>query len=210
MRLLAMCVVALSASAAQARVTVDPDAFAVGTNISHAFPGVTLSAVGSGGSGVSGSVFAGNPALAAEPFTPSTGSLAFASDDPSYPYVWREAGFLQMRADFASPVSIVMLDFIGNDAAGTTDTGVLFAYDAGGNLLDSATTAALLPNHVGALTVTSAGGIAYMLAGGDDFGSSIGLDNLRYEPATIPAPAALVLSGIGLGLVRYLRGRKTL
>jgi len=197
----------LCTSVTQAMVAVDPDAFAVGTDISHAFAGVTLSAVGPGRDSPSGAVFAIDPTTGGvESFNASTGSLAFGSDDGRWPTVWMDVSFLQLRVDFASPASIVMLDVIGNDSS---DFGVLNAYDALDNLLDSAMTAQLGPNSIETLTVTAAGNVAYVVAGGRDGDSSVGLDNLWYD-AAIPAPAAFVLGGIGVGLVNWLRRRRTL
>ncbi len=229
MRALAVCVLILSTSAAQAMVTVDPDLFASGTDISHSFAGVTLTAVGPGwGTNMTDSVFAVNPA--AQPpgygaFNASTGSLAFGSDDFYYPHLWAGPSSLQLRADFDSAISSVTLDFIGNSNS-NPDVGVLYAYSAGGNLLDSASTGGLGLNSVGALTVADpAGNIAYVIAGGAPYtlpsgGTccyALGLDNLRYEefvapaePTPVPAPAAVVLSSIGLGVIGWLRQRRTL
>lgn len=200
-RVLVVCIVALAASAAQAMVVIDADAFAPGTDISNAFPGVTLSAIGPGWNGATGVVVAVDPT----DFNPSTGSLVFGSDDASWPSLWREAGLLQLRVDFSSPVSNVMLDFISDD---DSDIGVLYAYDASNTLLDSAMTGALGYNSVGTLTVTG-GGIAYVIAGGNSVSSALGLDNLRYD-GVVPAPAAIMLGSIGMGLVGWLRRRRAL
>ena len=62
----------LSAGQAGAMVTVDADAFAVGTDISNAFAGVTLSAVGIGWNGPTGIIVAVDPLAHLEPFSAST------------------------------------------------------------------------------------------------------------------------------------------
>ena len=87
---LAICIVALLcivAAPAMALTIVDPDAFADGTDISNAFPGITLSAISSG-FGVTGKVFSVNPSdgsFAAQKHTAqglSSGEFTFL-DDPS-------------------------------------------------------------------------------------------------------------------------------
>lgn len=190
-------------AAAIADIVVEPDAFAVGTNISNAFPGVTLSAVGPGWSNPSGAVFSVDPTIYPYPFNASTGALVFGSDDGLHPQRWREDGWLQLRADFASPANSVSLDFIGDNAS---DFGELHAYDSGGTLVDSAYTGQLTANMVETLTVSSASfNIAYIVAGGVDSVSALGLDNLHFQP--IPAPGAALLGVIGLGLVGWAKRR---
>ena len=166
---------------------------------------MTLTALGPGWNGATGAVYAIEPTSQPEPFNPSTGRLVFGSDDGSFPHLWMDASTLQLRIDFAAPVSTVMLDFIGNDVGG--DTGALYAYDASDNLLASLFTASLGINSIETLTATGLGGIAYVVAGGDSGASSLGLDNLQYNGA-VPAPAAIVLGGIGMGLVDWLRRRR--
>jgi len=195
-------VILMSTSVATAVFTADPDAFSDGTDISNAFAGVTLSAVGSGWDSPSGAILAQDPTIESEPFTPSTGDLAFGTDDGMFPHLFREDR-LQFRADFAGPVSFVSLDFIGNDDDGD-DVGVLKAYDSGGSLLASDFTSSLLSDEVETLSL-SVGGIAYILA----FGSrpeTVGIDNLQW----IPAPGAILLGSLGVGLVGWLRRRRTL
>ena len=196
---------ACSANAAMS-VIVDPDAYADGTDISNAFAGVTLSAVGPGWDSPTGAVFAVDPTVPylAEPtFNASTGSLVFGSDDGSFPTVFMDSGTLQLRADFAGGATDVQLDFIGNNGS---DFGQLLAYDAGGTLVDSAYTGQLTLNSVETLTVS--GDIAYVVGGGIDSVSSLGMDNLQFNP--IPAPGAILLGSIGLGVVSWLRRRRTL
>lgn len=179
-----------------APILVDADAFAAGTNISAAFPGVTLSAVG-GGFSSGPSIFAVDPLAGAEPFTASTGRLVFGTDSASFPHLFREPGFLNMRVDFASPTNFVSIDYISNDAA---DTGFLRAFDSGNNLLGTYTTASLAANAFEAMTFSSGtSNIAYILAGGLNGSSSGGLDNLQYGEAVaaVPEPTSLLLLGTG-------------
>ena len=205
-KLIMICTIAsFMACSANAAVTVvvDPDAFAVGTDISNAFAGVSLSAVGPGWDGTTPSnVLSIDPLAHAEPFNASTGALVFGHRG-MFPSLWREAGLLQLRADFAGVVTDVHLDFIGNNSS---DFGQLLAYDAGGMLVDSAYTGQLTLSSVETLTVS--GDIAYIIAGGTSGASSLGMDNLQFNP--IPAPGAILLGSIGVGFVSWLRRRRTL
>lgn len=183
--------VALAAAtpAAGAVITVDADSFVAGTDISAAFAGVTLSAVG-GGFGAGPSIFAVDSAgQAVEPFTASTGALVFGTDAASFPHLFREPAFLNLRADFATPTSSVAIDFIANDGA---DQGFLQAFDSGNNLLGTYTTASLGLNAFETMAVALPG-IAYILAGGLNGGSSGGLDNLRFDGDAVPEPSVLLL-----------------
>lgn len=180
---------------------VDPDAFAVGTDISNAFAGVSLSALGSGWGGVTGpEVYAINSAAQPlEPFSASTGSLVFGHSG-FYPHLWMDPGTIQLRADFALGATDVQLDFIGNNHS---DFGQLLAYDAGGTLVDSAYTGQLTLSAVETLTVS--GDISYVIGGGINTASSLGMDNLQFTP--VPVPGAVLLGMLGLS-VASLKLRK--
>jgi hypothetical protein len=184
-------------------VVVDPDAFSAGTDISNAFAGVSLSGVGSGWDGTTPSnVLSIDPLAHAEPFNASTGALVFGHLG-LFPSLWMDPGTIQLRADFAAGATDVQLDFIGNNSS---DFGQLLAYDAGGTLVDSAYTSQLTLSSVETLTVS--GDIAYVVGGGINGASSLGMDNLRFNP--IPAPGAILLGSIGIGCVSWLRRRRTL
>jgi hypothetical protein len=216
----AVSVILLSTSVATAIYTVDPEAFAAGTDISNAFWGVTLSALGGGDwNGGGPAILAVDPTGEDKPFNPP-GDLAFGTDDKDFPHLfWGGPSSINndhyFRADFnpgafAEDVSLV---FIGNatDVA-DPDYGVLEAYDAGGTLVDSAFTGALFKDDTETLTVADAGGIAYILAFGANVDSvkdhSLGLDSMEWT--AIPAPGAILLGSIGIGLVGWLRRRRTL
>jgi hypothetical protein len=186
-------------------VSVDPDAFPVGTNISNAFTNVTLSALGSGFGNITSNIYAVNPSTQPlEPFNASTGSLVFGTDSPDFPHLFRELGFISLRADFAVPVATVSIDFIANDAS---DIGILRAYNSANTLLASYTTAVLSLNQFETANISSTN-IAYIIASGDSGISSIGIDNLNYAPAPTPATLILLSSGL-LGLVGFRRFRKS-
>ncbi len=195
----------LTASAEAMSFTADADSFTAGTNISNVFEGITLSAVG-GGFDSGTDIFAINPNIQPlEPFTTSTGSLSFGTDSISFPHLFREPDFLQMRIDFSTEATSVSLDFISNDAA---DTGLLRAFDASNNLLDTDTTVSLSNSQFATMTVNGGGQtIAYILAGGDSAFSSGGLDNLKWQTSTqIPTPALLPgLMGMGMAAIRKRR-----
>lgn len=195
-------VILVSTSVATAIFTADPDSFSDGTDISTAFPGLTLSAVGGGWDKPSGSILAQDPTIETEPFNPSTGELAFGTDDGMYPHLFRE-NRIQLRADFAGPASFVSLDFIGNDDDGD-DVGVLKAYDSGGGLLTWDSTDPLDTSEFETLSL-SAVGIDYILAYGSG-NETVGIDNLQW----IPAPGAILLGSLGVGLVGWLRRRRAL
>ncbi len=186
--------------------SADPDSFAPGTDLSNAFPGITLSAVGSGTGGPG--VFAVNPSTQPEPGIASTGTLVFGNRSP-WPHTFSAPDVKQLRVDFANPVLWVTLDFIAND---TTDTGLLRAFNSVGTLLETRLTAPLAQNQIGTLTVGGGeANIAYVLAGGNTVTTTydaILLDNLRYA---IPEPSTLALFGTGtltlLGCGWRRRGR---
>ena len=209
-------VILLSTSVATAVLTVDADGYGEGDNLKNEFWGVTLTAEGGGWSSAGSKIRAVDPTNKAKPFDPSTGDMAFGTADNQYPHLFwggNTEDWLYFRADFSPLATEVSLDFIGNATdVGHEDIGVLYAYDASDNLLDFASTGPLMKDDDETLTVANVGGIAYILAYGavkDTVSShSLGLDNMQWE--VIPAPGAILLGSIGIGLVGWLRRRRTL
>ena len=197
--------IAFAGTARATRITAEPDDFTVGTDISDAFEGMTLSAIGPGWNEPTGRVFAVDPVNnQLEPYGASTGNLVFGTDDGSYPHLFRDRELLQMRADFTTLMQEVSLDFIGNDPA---DTGVLEAYDSSGNLLGRSLSPSLGLGEVANINFhSSSENIAFIVAGGVDGLSSIGMDNLSVMHSPEPATLALLATGLaGLLLIRRRR-----
>ncbi len=185
-------------------ITVDPDSYSAGTNISTLFPGVALSVLDRAGTG-------GEPPIGESIFAmtelSSTGSRGFAFQVSSgeggsglQGYFVEQAELL--RADFDSSVASVWIDIVCDD---DRDPGILEAYDSAGNLLQRIQT----PGAVGyglyetASILRPSADIAYVLAAG--YGSNgARLDNLRFSVDVVPEPAAITLLGIGvISLLAY-------
>jgi hypothetical protein len=157
-------------------VSAEPDNFADGTVLTHAIAGLTLSVADANN-------------------TPSTFFTVQAQTDPIHSTgtkVFSESGVdfwtsdFRFRADMDQPAYTVSLDFI---SSGFIDpqSGIMLAYDASGNLLDTYTTAELGANQVETMTINRPqGDIAYVVAY-TNTGSFGRLDNLRVidEPNTV-------------------------
>lgn len=127
-------------------------------------------------------------------------------------------------AAFDAPVTSVSLSFGNDDPARSAegDVAVLFALDAGGNLL-GLSTVVLNRNDLLDQTITYSGapfaGFAFAFdapdlmrgitgPGPDGVGLSELIDNIVFEPAAVPGPAASLLLALGLGFAGWLRANR--
>lgn len=204
----ALCLAFLASPAQAVLVTIEPDDFADGTDISHAFAGVTLSTV-TGGS--SGAVFSRTDAAA------TTGARTFANlatDGQVDNLVWFEAGFVSgsagpvLRVDFDTLTNFVALDFASQDSF---DGAVLRLFDAADQLIAeiSSSVGGASPNGTPITLMYTAPSlsIAYVTASGPSAQDPAHLDNLRFNlEVAEPASALLLLSGLtAFGLSRRRR-----
>ena len=197
---IAVCaVVSWSTGAVEASdITVDPDAFPIGTVLNDAYPGVTLTAPGDS------NVLPNSNVLALASQWVSTGSNAFGNSEPRRGDAWGNENFDYLRADFAMGALTVSLDFISNDDSGDQNA-VLKAFDSLGVLVDMDITDLVPGGEFVTLTV-SAPYIARVHAEWDNINriENGALDCLTYEP--VPEPATVAL--LGLGSLVLLHRRK--
>ncbi len=127
--------------------TVEPDDFSAGTELTNAFDGVTLSVAGSNNQ--TNSFFKVRSGM--DPRA-STGDRTFFEEGISF---WT-SGF-RFRADFDQPTSRVSLDFIGSGFS-LGESGVLLAFNAAGDLIETFTTPDLssMPGTVATMTIDRA------------------------------------------------------
>ena len=112
-------------------ITVDPDDFVDGTDISSASYGLPISAIDGGLNAIStSSVFSQTSSLA------STGTQVFGHDG-IFVETWAEGLVADLRIDFIQATDFVSLDIIANNGF---DPGFLRAFDSTGTLLGSFTT----------------------------------------------------------------------
>ncbi len=191
---------------------VDPDDVTAGTDISTYFDFVDMQEEFAD-TAASSSVL--GPVLAIAPVSfssASTGNLVYGHNlGAGSPYAADEFIFPSVAggqshvfgAEFDVAVMSVSIDIIGNSAG---DVGLIAAYDAAGNLLDTQRSAVVGANEVTTLTFTAPTGtvIGSIEAGGDfAIASTVGLDNLTYE--TFPLKSE-VLVGSELMFGNYYAG----
>ena len=179
----------------KAIVICDPDEFADGTLLNTIWPGITLTALDDPAGTVlpDGNVYAVNSTCV------STGMRGFGNSEPGLCPAWGNGNFDYLRVDFSMGATEVYLDFVANDAGGDANP-YINAYDAGGNLVDSDTVSYVAAQAFATLSVSHPD-IAYIEASWDMLARSQNgsLDNLRYEPASVPdASSALMLLTVAL------------
>jgi len=104
---------------------------------------------------------------------------------------------------FTTPVTSVTVDWV---TIRTEDIHIT-AYDFGGNILYAQSATGLVTDPAwGTFTFTGVGPIAKISFW--DATGSVGVGRLEFTP--IPAPGAILLGGIGVGIVGWLRRRRAL
>ncbi len=172
------------AGVAQATITIDFEAFPTGPFTSYTESGVTFTASG------------GGTLLVTAVGPNGTKGLL----DSKYP-------MKELRADIGPGATFVSVDL--GDFGSDSDRLFLEVFNAG-NMSLGYTDLVIPPEFVGMKTLSlSAPNIAYVIFGAREAvdGSSVYADNFTFNP--IPAPGAILLGGIGVGLVGWLRRRRT-
>ena len=178
-RLSAVIALGLCSTVSATVVSVDPDAFFTGTDLSEAYPGVTLSVVGTQvDEGITSPRVFSLVGVSA-----TTGVNLFASSGSQG---WTE-DVLVFRVDFEKPAKVFSIDVIGRNG----EIGVVRAFDTSGVEVGSYTTepirlveylpGAAYPFEVASIAPPSEN-ISYVLIYGVRGTGSVRLDNIRYEP----------------------------
>ena len=166
-------------------IVLDPDDFTVGTDISNAFPGAALSAIGT--APTTPTVFVGN----------RFNTNIFAHDGP-IPEEWGRvapANFdTRLRIDFDIPAKHVVVDFLPNDSF---DPGLLEVFNIADELLDAVNTPGMTTSGMisTARIDRSQGDIAYALTWSLD-ATALFIDKVGFLP--VPEPLSLVLVSVFL------------
>jgi hypothetical protein len=116
------------------------------------------------------------------------------------PQFWQYAGDFWMQ--FTTPVLEVEFDSGYWDGVGT---GVIDVYDPAMTPLASLSNTGTGPELI---SISGLGPLGYIYFNSIADGAGADIDNLGFT--TIPAPGAIVLGGIGVGLIGWLRRRRTL
>jgi hypothetical protein len=190
MKALILLIGLLSVPLSAVLVTVDPDEFAAGTDISNAWTGITLSS-GGGGANLDGKVYAAYR-------SGSLGNEVFANSRISSK-LWLNnstpGSYYYLQVDFHTPANHVLIDVISDN--GSDFPGLCYSTD-GINYKWIQDYPVLGPGQIytTAVPLRPAADIVSVRIGGLGSISSYAvlLDNLRYE---IPEPATclLLLSG---------------
>jgi hypothetical protein len=108
-----------------------------------------------------------------------------------------------MTIVFAKPATYVQVDWV----AGASNDIYTTVYDSDGGIFASSISTGIGTYYGGDAYQVFSGPLISKLTFHDDTGW-IGVGRIAFEP--IPAPGAILLASIGIGLVGYLRRRRTL
>ncbi len=191
-------------------VSVEPDVFGDGVDISNAFPNVALSVVGGGG----GPVFSRADGAA------STGSRTFgnsAANGAIAERIWFEGpGFSPnpagpgpvLRVDFSVATDFVAIDIVNQDSF---DGGIMRAFNANDVEIFSQTSPVtgqfgIAPAPQTLSVSLGAFDIAYVTIAGQSAQDSVHLDNLRFNDVNaVPEPSTIALIMLGIATVSLRR-----
>lgn len=142
-------------------------------------------------------------------FTAETYNLPVISMNgamPTMPVLRPDGGPSTFQGDFwvLFPTPVVDVQFISG-YWDTIGTGIIDVYGPYGNLLASLSNTT---TGVNTTDLSALGKIGKIYFNSVADGAGADLDNLSFSP--IPAPGAIVLGGIGVGLIGWLRRRRTL
>jgi hypothetical protein len=222
--------------AAAATLTVEPDDFALGTDISTAVNGVTLSLEGPGFPadfvGFSRSIFVVDPTdggASSDATAASTGTRAFGTDG-QFPPLFTDR-FMTFVATFDDPIRAASINVLVTDvferarlSAFTADGTEIDFEERSFNRTDDGPFTTFSVGNFGAPVASDAMISTIRAAGVNSF--TVGLDNLRYipfetstppdgsddddtpGPNVIPLPAGIWLMGAGLGAFALVKRRR--
>jgi hypothetical protein len=233
---LAATLVSRPGSASADIITIEPDAFAPGTDVTHASPGVTLWTITAQDPLsvlFTPTYVRQNPECLTGPCDAVTGSQGFSSDPDGYGSIfgrYQEARAVDQCLNDAyfgayefDPCTVFNgysalwmefdtgADFVEIAGAWTSDFTWMKAYDANFQTVDQqAVPEVVLPRNAAGFTT----GFSDVTAPAGNIkyviagsvGGLIGLDRIRYSVVSVPEPSTLLLCGVGV--VGLLRSRR--